>query len=130
MDNADRTQHGRAGVPGPTGCDALPVGDFGFWILDFGYSTLANPKSKIQNPKYLVFSLWLVPILAFWLVTLKLPLFQPRYLIISLPAYLVMAAAGLLALRRVHLMPMVAGAILLGLPTVWALLGVNYSAQA
>src|SRR5438045_464612 len=23
----------------------------GFWILDFGFSTLINPKSKIQNPK-------------------------------------------------------------------------------
>ncbi len=85
--------------------------------------------SKLKT-HYLVFSLWLTPILAFWAVTLKLPLFQPRYLIMALPAYLILAAAGLLALKRVHTALAVAGAILLGLPTIWALAGVNYSAQA
>jgi hypothetical protein len=34
------------------------VGDFGFWILDFGLgarSQLQNPLSKIQNPKSKIF---------------------------------------------------------------------------
>jgi hypothetical protein len=63
-------------------------------------------------------------------VTLRLPLFQPRYLIMALPPYLVMAGAGLLALKRVHPLLMVVGALLLAVPTAFALSGVNYSAQA
>ncbi len=30
----------------------LTASDFGFWILDFGFSDSLNLKSKIQNPKY------------------------------------------------------------------------------
>jgi hypothetical protein len=70
-----------------------------------------------------------VPILVFWLVTLKLPLFQPRYLIMALPPYLIMAAGGLLALRRVQPVLAAGAALLLAAPTVVALSGVNYSAQ-
>ena len=77
----------------------------------------------------LVLSLWLVPILVFWLITLRLPLFQPRYLIMALPPYLLIVAIGLLTLRRVHIIVGVVGAVLLALPTYAALAGVNYSDQ-
>jgi mannosyltransferase len=91
-------------------------------------SQLATHNSKLITQN-LVLALWLVPIVVFWLVTLQLPLFQPRYLIMALPPYLILAAAGLLAARAAHPALAAAGAILLALPTFWALGGVNYSQQ-
>jgi hypothetical protein len=76
---------------------------------------------------WLVFLLWLVPVLVFWLVTLAVPLFQPRYLIMALPAYLIMAAAGILALRRVNPGLAAVPVALLGISTVAAMLTINYS---
>src|SRR5205085_126860 len=80
---------------------------FGIFGPGRGKSKIQNPESKIAGLWPLVLSLWAVPILVFWLVTLRLPLFQPRYLIMALPPYLIMAAGGLLALRRVQ--PLLAG---------------------
>jgi hypothetical protein len=88
--------------------------------------------------------LWLVPVLVFWLVTLILPLFQPRYLIMALPPYLILAAAGVLVLARwtvskapstVNRLPSTVGRgwpvvvplALLGLSTGAAMLTINYS---
>ncbi len=82
-----------------------------------------NPESA------LVLFLYLVPVLAFWLLTLRLPLFQPRYLIMALPPYLILAAGGLLAAGRRHALLMVAPAGIFGLATAIALLSVNYSQQ-
>ncbi|HET6262330.1 MAG TPA: hypothetical protein VFG99_08850, partial [Chloroflexia bacterium] len=99
---------------------------------------IQNPKlalersegSKIQNPHApLVLALWLVPIFVFWLVTLRVPLFQSRYLIMALPPYLVMAGAGLLWLRRMHPLAMGVAAGALGLASLGALVGVNYSQE-
>jgi 4-amino-4-deoxy-L-arabinose transferase-like glycosyltransferase len=92
-------------------------------------SKIQTPNSKIGSTWPLVLSLWLVPILVFWLITLRLPLFQPRYLIMALPPYLLIVAIGLLTLRRVHIIVGVVGAVLLALPTYVALAGVNYSDQ-
>lgn len=99
----------------------------------------------------LVLSLWIVPIFAFWLVTLKLPLFQPRYLIMSLPPYLILAASGVVALvsrapawlarlssnstlktqhSKLGSVLTVIAALALALPTGAALAAVNYSPQA
>ncbi|MFL5733778.1 MAG: glycosyltransferase family 39 protein [Chloroflexia bacterium] len=97
----------------------LAVVGVGSWFV-----TTSRPKSKI-----LILSLWLVPILVFWLVTLRLPLFQPRYLIMALPPYLIMASAGLLALRRLSVPLVAVATLLLAAPTAFALAGVNYSAQ-
>jgi mannosyltransferase len=96
---------------------------------------LSNPKSKIGVPSgrpksAIVFSLWLVPVLVFWLVTIALPLFHPRYLIMALPSYLIMAAAGILALRRLNLLVSVLPLVLLSISTGAALAGINYSADA
>jgi hypothetical protein len=91
---------------------------------------IQNPKSKIQNPVApLVLALWLVPIFVFWLVTLQVPLFQSRYLIMSLPPYLIMSGAGLLWLRRLDPIAMGVAAGALGLATLAALVGVNYSQE-
>jgi hypothetical protein len=76
-----------------------------------------------------VFTLWLVPVLVFWLVTVVLPLFHPRYLIMSLPSYIITAAAGILVLRQVHPALMLVPLVLLGLSTGAALLSINYSAS-
>ncbi|MGA7731391.1 MAG: hypothetical protein WCD37_08970, partial [Chloroflexia bacterium] len=85
---------------------------------------LSNPKSAI------ILSLWLAPVLVFWLVTIALPLFHPRYLIMALPSYLIMAAAGILALRRLNLLVPVLPLALLSISTGAALAGINYSADA
>ncbi|HEY0071033.1 MAG TPA: hypothetical protein VGE04_13785, partial [Chloroflexia bacterium] len=91
---------------------------------------IQNPKSKIQNPSApLILALWLVPIFVFWLVTLRVPLFQSRYLIMALPAYLIMSGAGLLWLRRIHPIAVGVAAGALGLATLAALVGVNYSQE-
>jgi len=95
---------------------------------DASINSIQNPKSKIQN-QVLVLALWLVPIAIFWLITLKLPLYQSRYLIMALPPYLIMASAGLLFLRRLHPALMAMGVGALGLVSFVALLGVNYSGQ-
>ena len=70
--------------------------------------------------------LWLVPIVLFWLATLRVPLFEPRYMIIVLPFYLFFVAGGLAwlaARRRLLLWIALLGA---ALPTAAALAGVNY----
>ncbi len=86
-----------------------------------------NSKLKTQNSKLLILALWLVPIILFWLITLRVPLFQPRYLIMALLPYLIMAAAGLLTLRRAHPLLMAGMAGILAVATIVALTGVNYS---
>jgi hypothetical protein len=55
------------------------------------------------------------------------PLFQPRYLIMALPSYLIMAAAGILALRRLNPALAAVPVALLGLSTVAAMVTINYS---
>ncbi len=73
--------------------------------------------------------LWLAPILVFWLITLRVPLFQPRYLIIVLPFYLIFVAAGLVRLARVGL-PVATAALLVLLTFQGAALAqINYSPQ-
>jgi hypothetical protein len=107
----------------------------GAWSLFHPTNTTSSNQSEIRDPKSkirislspLVLALWLVPIFIFWLVTLKVPLFQSRYLIMALPPYLIMAGAGLLWLRRMHLAALGVGAALLGLASVAALAEVNYS---
>ena len=91
-------------------------------------ATFRLPPSAFRLP--LVLSLWIVPIVIFWVVTLRVPLFQSRYLIMALPPYLIMAATGLLWLRRVHWLLMAVAGGVLGLATAAALLTVNYSQDA
>ena len=83
-----------------------------------------DPKSAI------VLALWLVPVLLFWLLTIALPLFHPRYLLMALPPYLIMTAAGILALRQRNSLFVVLPLALLAISTGVALASVNYSTQA
>ncbi len=117
VDEGRRTKD--EGRPSIEGIDKRKAG-----ILDPS-STVVGRRPTVK----LVFTLWLVPVLVFWGVTLLLPLFQPRYLIMSLPAYLVVVAAGLLALRRINLWLAAVPLALLGLATGAALLSINYSAS-
>ncbi|HKP53811.1 MAG TPA: glycosyltransferase family 39 protein [Chloroflexia bacterium] len=109
------------------------------WTTDDGRRTkgdqtgLSNPKSKIQNPKsalgLLILALCLLPIAGLWLVTLRVPLFQARYLIMALPAYLILVAAGIIWLRRINPLLMVIPLAVIALTSSVALAGVNYSSQ-
>ncbi len=77
----------------------------------------------------IVLALWLVPVLVFWVLTLALPLFHPRYLIMALLAYLIMASAGIVAFRRINMLGLVVLLGLLAVSTGAALASINYSAQ-
>lgn len=108
----------------------------GVWAL-FHSSRSPNNQSapsdanELKTPYApLVLALWIVPVFVFWLVTLRVPLFQSRYLIMALPAYLLMAGAGLLCLRRIHVAAPGVAAGVLGLASLAALIGVNYSQDA
>ncbi|MDQ2806578.1 MAG: glycosyltransferase family 39 protein [Chloroflexota bacterium] len=72
--------------------------------------------------------LWALPIAGLYALSLKVPLFEPRYLIIVLPFYLLFVAMGLLRLgRRAPAVAVAVGISLLGLQGL-ALATVNYSA--
>jgi mannosyltransferase len=75
----------------------------------------------------LLIAMLVIPLIGFWLVTLKLPLFQARYLIMALPTYLVLAGAGLLALWRLLPVGVLLAALPLAAASVFALGGVNYA---
>ncbi|HUP27671.1 MAG TPA: glycosyltransferase family 39 protein, partial [Chloroflexia bacterium] len=103
-------------------------------VASFLSKSSPNTESEAGRNGYapLVVALVVLPLSVFWLVTLKVPLFQARYLIMSLPPYLLLASAGLLYLRRFHATGLVVatiGAGLLGVSTFAALTGVNYSVQ-
>ncbi|MEO6457846.1 MAG: glycosyltransferase family 39 protein [Chloroflexia bacterium] len=99
--------------------------------------TIKNSKFKIQNSKFknnsaLVFALLIIPLSVFWVVTLKVPLFQARYLIMALPPYLILVSVGLLGLSGMHRRMNIASGLataLLGFCTFVALTGINYSPQ-
>lgn len=106
----------------------------GAWVL-IRQSRWSNPLASDEqvaprNVAPVIVGLWLVPIAAFWLVTLRVPIFQSRYLIMALPPYLILAAAGLLLLGRVHPAAFAVAAGVVGLASLAALSGVNYSTQA
>jgi hypothetical protein len=89
-----------------------------------------NGGQRVKRPYVLVAMLWLVPVAVFWLVTLQLPLFHPRYLIMSLPAYLLLAAAGIVAAWRLNPILALVPLALLGLATGTAYTSFNYAADA
>lgn len=106
------------------------VAGVGVWALTAkgkGRRTKDESTEPTRKSTVLLFALWIVPILVFWVMTLFLPLFHPRYLIMSLPAYLVLVALGLIALRRINVALVSVAAGLLGLATGAALLSINYS---
>ncbi|HET9492592.1 MAG TPA: glycosyltransferase family 39 protein, partial [Chloroflexia bacterium] len=85
---------------------------------------------RVRRPYVLVAMLWLVPVAVFWLVTLQLPLFHPRYLIMSLPAWLLLAAAGVVAAWRLNPILALVPLGLLGLATGTAYASFNYAPDA
>gem|GEM_PF-581717 len=104
------------------------------------------PTAKL-NPTLLLACYLLVPIILFWLLTLRAPLFEARYLIVALPAWLLLVADGVfalvgrqpqaqdreesVALRGFNLrwLALLAVVPLLGF-SLWALAGYNYSKVA
>jgi hypothetical protein len=82
-----------------------------------------------RDARPLLLAMLLIPLLGFWLVTLKIPLFQARYLIMALPAYIVLAGAGILALWRFRPVSAAAPAALLTVASIMALVGVNYAGE-
>jgi hypothetical protein len=107
---------------------------FRFSDIDFSLNQRNNsalaPQREAGGYSVLVIMLWLLPIAVLWLVTLKVPIFQARYLIMALPAYLIMVAAGLFVLRRLHSLAVAVAVALIAAVTFVALTGVNYSAAA
>lgn len=89
-----------------------------------------NKPAKSEGIGPLIVTLWLLPIAGLWLVTLRVPLFQARYLIMALPTYLILAAMGLVWLQRRQPLLVAVPGVLLALTTGVALAGVNYSTQA
>jgi mannosyltransferase len=89
-----------------------------------------NKSAKSEGIGPLIVALWLLPIAGLWLITLRVPLFQARYLIMALPAYLILAAVGLVWLQRRQPLLVAVPGVLLALTTGVALAGVNYSTQA
>ena len=77
----------------------------------------------------LILVLAMLPIAGLWLVTLRIPLFQARYLIMALPFYLILVAAGTLWLRRVSRWLIALPLGVIALTSGVALAGVNYSSQ-
>jgi hypothetical protein len=101
----------------------------GAWALVRGY-VRPDESVGVRRPYVLVGMLWLVPVAVFWLVTLQLPLFHPRYLIMSLPAYLILVAAGVVAAWRLNPILALVPLALLGLATGTAYASFNYAPGA
>jgi hypothetical protein len=91
---------------------------------------ISSGMRRVKRPYVLVALLWLVPVAVFWLVTLQLPLFHPRYLIMSLPAYLLVAAAGIVAAWRLNPILALVPLALLALATGTAYASFNYAPGA
>lgn len=60
----------------------------------------ARRKQSAGRWALLFGSLIVLPVILFWILTFKQPLFNDRYLIMSLPAYLILVALGLRFLER------------------------------
>ncbi len=57
-------------------------------------------RRRSDSPSYIILACWLfVPIAIVLLVSIARPVFAPRYLIISLPAWIMLAAAGITYIR-------------------------------
>ena len=81
------------------------------WAGGFGRAVAGAAASRVRGWLVLtranwtwgiVLLLWVLPIALFWLATLQVPLFEPRYMILVLPFYLLFVAAGLLRLRAMR----------------------------
>ena len=112
--------------------EAVGACAMGVLVLAGAVVLVRNNRAGTVGPTYIrvmVPALCLIPILVFWLVTLKVPLFQVRYLIMALPPYLIMAGLGLLGLWRLHRLAPALPLALLAAASFFALVEVNYSAQ-
>lgn len=77
---------------------------------------LAGP---LRRRTALVVSWLVVPVVLAWLLSLVKPLFVPRFLIVSLPAFVILAAAGLGSIRRPAPLAAALGAfVLIALPGI------------
>ncbi len=82
---------------------SLPTSSTQHSALSTQHSALSTPgpqSSVLSTPHAaaaLLFAYLVVPIVGFWLITLRAPLFEPRYLIIALPAWLALVTLGIAA---------------------------------
>ena len=83
--------------------------------LAVGWASIARRREGAAG--YVVLACWLfVPLIIVSLVSIMRPVFAPRYLIISLPAWIMLAAAGITSLRpRLLTIPLIAALVWLGL---------------
>jgi mannosyltransferase len=94
----------------PTGVEWIALGLFAFVVLGIGailwrHSTLASEcPLRAFAVLYLV-----VPMLVAWLVGPIMPFFYERFLLVALPAYLLLLAAGLAALMQTRPLPPILG---------------------
>jgi hypothetical protein len=96
--------------------------------IDSSEDKAGDKQYSVNSKRYLiVLSLWFVPVLLFWMLTIALPLFHPRYLIMALPSYVILASAGILALRRWNFVAMLIPVVLLAMSMLAALFSVNYT---
>ncbi len=81
---------------------------------------LAIARQKKGAASYVVLACWLfVPLTIVLLVSIARPMFAPRYLIISMPAWIMLAAAGINALRpRLLAVPVTAAVLWFGIAGV------------
>lgn len=107
---------------GMTMVDAWPVTvPFLFALLLGAFGPATRVGGSDWRPR-LVLLLWaLLPVVLLYLISLRVPLFEPRYLIFTVPAFYVLAARGMAGVTR--LCRPVAAALLAAL-IVFGLLGI------
>ncbi len=74
---------------------------FGF-MANFGGQDINGPVPTLRHRSYIL--LWLViPVFAIYIISLRIPIFEDRYLIYVVPSYYMLMALGLVALiKRFH----------------------------
>ena len=73
----------------------------------------AIKQRREEGRSYIILACWfLVPLLIVLLVSIARPVFAPRYLMISLPAWVMLAASGIASLRPRFVTPLILAAII------------------
>ncbi|NWJ44503.1 MAG: glycosyltransferase family 39 protein [Chloroflexi bacterium] len=114
------------------------IGALVFLVLAIlGLFKVWRKPSRTENNAFfspaIFLTLYLVlPILSFYLLTTRIPLFAERYLLIASPAYYILAAMGLvwLATRRMTMVFALLGLAFVLVMALVALVNVNYSKEA
>jgi mannosyltransferase len=106
----------------------VALGIFAVWKAQKSAIINSGEKSSIKHSPALLLTIYLaLPILGFYLLTMRIPLFADRYLLLASPAYYLLAAWGLVWLgKKFAPAALVAGVVAVGFAVV-ALFSFNYS---